>query len=83
MICPNADGSESPTYHEHNDSRGQDARRAVEINRAERARQSIPDDVTLYMSRHDLQRRLREAHRMSPAGYMAAFFNRFCGVGEL
>lgn len=70
-------------YLTYNDSKGRDARLRVEINRAERARQSIPDDITLYMSRMDLQRRLREGRRMSPLGYMDAFFNRFCGVREL
>ncbi|MCE5292963.1 MAG: hypothetical protein LLG14_27520 [Nocardiaceae bacterium] len=44
---------------------------------------SIPDDITLYMSRLDLQRRLREAYRMSPRGWLDAFMNRFCGVREL
>lgn len=70
-------------YLAYNDARGKEARVRLEVNRAERARRSIPDDITLYMSRMDLQRRLREGRRMSPLGYMDAFFNRFCGVREL
>lgn len=70
-------------YLAYNDARGKDARLRLEVNRAERARQSIPDDITLYMSRMDLQRRLREAYRMSPRGWLDAFLNRFCGVRVL
>lgn len=67
MICPNADGSESPTYTEHNDRVNLESRLRVLASRAERERMlaTLADSdagcVTLYMSKVELRARLRQA----------------------
>lgn len=53
-------------YFEHNDSKGRDARRAVELNRAER-RKAVDFDGTLFMTRADIRSRRIEALFTRPA----------------
>lgn len=55
-------------YADHNDAKGRSARRAVAINRDERARQSTPDDITLYMSAAEVWSRLAQGRELWCAG---------------
>ncbi len=54
-------------YFQHNDSKGADARYRLAVNRAERARNALPFDGTLTMSKNEmLARRLEVLMRRQP-----------------
>lgn len=69
--CPNADGSESPSYTEHNDTKGRDARLIAQAKAACRARYltilaefDAGAPITLTMTKVELRERLRQASVM-------------------
>lgn len=74
FTCPNLDGSESPTYDEHNESAGLAERLRRFARMADRARTLATFEerdvgvITLYMSKHELQARLRQAEFLQAFG---------------
>lgn len=78
MICPNANGTESPTYHDHADQAGLDTRLRILASHADRATMlRILEErdigcVTLTMTRQELR-----AARL--AGMRMEFWNRCKG----
>lgn len=95
MICPNADGTESPTYHEHADADGLDTRLRILASHADRATMlRVLEErdigcVTLTMPKHALNARLTEArfmvnpqiayYRQAYEGTLGRLAQCFCG----